>query len=271
MWAALWVALASGCDDAPRDGGTDAGLDAGPGRAPGYTDCGELLCSPGRHCDETQTCTYGCVSDDECGDREGCTPNQNGIGVCASLTQPSCGNGFCDLGEDEPSCPADCPPGYCDPSAQGRVLCGDSECAAETYCFDPAAADCRVGCVSSANCACGTLCVIGPSDTVGDCLAPGDIVDGCGNEVCDDDETVENCPRDCQNFAALCYDACGWYSDSECFQQPFEAERCYIGCDAADDQARETFVNCASTAAAFCDQACLDVVAQPSDAGPIGF
>ena len=87
---------------------------------------------------------------------------------------PRCGDGTCDPGESEVSCPSDCGPS-----------CGDDECSVgESYC------NCPEDCADR----CGDGCC---SDTESSCLCETDCGPHCGDGTCNCGETETTCAGDC--------------------------------------------------------------------------
>ncbi len=162
--------------------------------------------------------------------------------VTADVPKPVCGDGKCEAGEFNSTCPADCK-AACQPACDGKqcgangcggvcgvcgetkactdagkcvavaTTCGDGECEPgenPTNC----AKDCKPTC--TANCAgkpcgdidgCGGLCS-GPCPGGGTCTADKNCQGGslCGNGTCDPGETNANCATDCKPD---CTPACG--------------------------------------------------------------
>jgi len=144
---------------------------------------------------------------------------------------PVCGNGTCESGESESSCPADCGGGAGD---CGDGVCGSGEnfnsCAADCLqndCGQHTFAGCCLGelvkwceagqlkminCETNASCGwnadggfydCGTD---GGSDASGQNpkACPGGSSPVCGNGSCEQGETSESCPGDCGSGTAVC-------------------------------------------------------------------
>lgn len=109
-----------------------------------------------------------------------CDPEED----CASCREdccPNCGDGECGAGEDDHSCPADC-----------GCQAGENTCAcgvAPLGCF------CGPGCLESGTC-CPDAGVCGVD------AERGTLTEGCGNLVCNADETCAICPTDCGLCAA---------------------------------------------------------------------
>ncbi len=150
--------------------------------------CGDRVCGFG----ELQTCPQDCgiciPSERQCLGRTLRVCNANGTAfddfecaafdqVCAAgnCVEPNvCGNGACEIGEDESSCPDDC-----------AVICGDGQCTGgET--FTSCSPDCEPTCGDDS-------C----QGTEVRATCPDDCLETCGNNVCDPAEDRDNCPRDC--------------------------------------------------------------------------
>ncbi|TQF13664.1 hypothetical protein FJV41_22655 [Myxococcus llanfairpwllgwyngyllgogerychwyrndrobwllllantysiliogogogochensis] len=102
----------------------------------------------------------------QCGDRE-CDGNERV--TCPSDCPASCGNGICEVGENQSTCPTDC--GY-------SPYCGDGVCGAGE--------NCPVDC--------GPMCLTPKAITP----PPQDenFIHVCGDGYCEVNE-YSNCPRDC--------------------------------------------------------------------------
>lgn len=129
----------------------------------GYTPCGDfpsgpVECQPGQYCvDATfSECAPGCTSDVNCADGQACVkPAGESVGDCVNEAGPPagvvCGNGACEAGETNASCPADCMVagpvcgnGACEAGetsascaadcAPAGPVCGDGVCAAGESC-----------------------------------------------------------------------------------------------------------------------------------------
>jgi hypothetical protein len=146
---------------------------------PGDLDCSGLECGPDPVCGEScGTCqaSAGCVD-----------------GKCVELE--TCGNGSCDAGENDSSCPQDC---ECEPDCSGL------ECGPDPVCGE----------------ACGT-CQAGDGCVDGECVE----LETCGNGSCDAGENDSSCPQDCE-----CEPDC---SGLECGPDPVCGESCGT-CQAGD-------------------------------------
>ena len=163
---------------------TDAGKCVGVA-----TVCGNGECEPGETAttcakDCKATCAPSCAGKD-CGDIDGCG------GLCAGACPGGgtytadkncqggslCGNGTCDAGENNSSCPKDCK-ADCLPQCAGKT-CGPNGCGG----------------------ICG-MCGGGKACTdEGTCVALGPV---CGNGMCEAGETAENCGQDCKTTGPVC-------------------------------------------------------------------
>lgn len=228
------------CGDGKCENGeTDLGCpaDCAPKAACGNGECeiGETKSScPGDckpdcqiQCEGKQCGANGCGSVcGSCGAGKACTDQ----GLCVQLGSV-CGNGKCEAGENDSSCPTDCPP--VGPS------CGNGKCeAGETT--SSCASDCPPVCgngkcepgETTSSCAqdcppagpvCGNLkCEAG--ETTGtcpkDCPPVGPV---CGNGTCEAGESSSNCVKDCPAGGASCVGKCdgqatGCYCDDACTQ-----------------------------------------------------
>jgi hypothetical protein len=123
-------------------------------------DCPEDCLSP--------ICGNGLVEPgEECDD--GNTTGGDGCGETCLLDGNVCGNGACDKDENPCNCEEDCP------------LSLDGACCTDTDCPQPK---------------CGPCCVAQCIDY--QCSEPIWLDDCCWNDECEEGETPENCPQDCQ-------------------------------------------------------------------------
>jgi len=160
-------------------------------------------------CDDGDLCTTdscdsvsGCANTPiNCDDGDPCTSDScdSGTGTCVNdPVTPCCGDTFCDPGEDQCSCPADCgtPPSVesnctdgIDEDCDGQVDCADSDCADDSACSS------------------GTVCGNGVCEGNGedcfscssDCRCAGPNCNACcGDGICGGNgENPNNCPVDC--------------------------------------------------------------------------
>jgi hypothetical protein len=128
---------------------------------------------PGGNCDEAGNACITCNNDGVCDPGEDCG---NCTADCISGSNPVCGNGVCEAadGEDCLSCPDDCN-GVQKGKPADRFCCSDGTVGENpTTCVD---ARCSTG---------GNTCASSP--VLAFC---------CGDDVCEDVETVGNCAADC--------------------------------------------------------------------------
>ncbi len=137
-------------------------------------------CGPDKGC--AQICINNAEGDDEsalisvmlCADQSGCDPGPGG---------PKCGNGQCEEGESNASCPADC-------KATGPK-CGNGQCEeGESTATCPA--DCK---------ATGPKCGNGQceeGETSSTCPADCKTAPQCGDGKCEGNETPQSCLADCK-------------------------------------------------------------------------
>jgi hypothetical protein len=141
-----------------------------PPPPPVCTPCSTTVCGPDKDCNSGQdcgTCPTGYM----------CTN-----GGCVMSTVHYCGDGTCDLGEDQNSCCTDCgcPTGQrCDANAC-HTYCGNGTC-------DPGE-DCS-------NCA--SDCVCGTNETCSNGACVSSTIGYCGDGTCGAGEDCNNCPDDC--------------------------------------------------------------------------
>ncbi len=253
----LVFVLVLGC----ADGGTgDAGVDAGPTLPEGGSLCEDgRTCTVGTHCQD-DTCDEGCFVDAQCRDDEHCDGvSETTVGRCEPDRTPTCGNGTCDLGEGPANCAADCT--AC-PDEDGTTPCGDTTCAAGTYCLDPAAGSCETGCLSQSHCGCGTGCGFGlTASPIGTCQDPHGNPPECGDGQCNGTEGPGDCPADCGTWAEQCGMACSFMAQADCFATDQEAFMCQQTCANTDEQTAQSFAACVGMAGAqTCPTACLDLL-----------
>lgn len=175
----------------------------------GGSKCGNGTCDAGEN---SANCSKDCKPDctPACGGKQ-CGPNGCGgsCGLCGSgkactdegqcvALGPVCGNGFCETGETNASCPADCKP--------AAAVCGNGMCEnGESNASCPA--DCK-----PAGAVCGNgFCETGESNAScpADCKPAGAV---CGNGMCENGESAATCPADCKTTGGSCVGKCGGQS-----------------------------------------------------------
>ena len=226
----------------PPGGGVEACLeDNCPGELQecyGDPDCVAALecigdCPPG---------DQGCLFD--CSQVAGFSGAAINVGLCGQSagcfeggpTGPVCGNGLCEDGESEFSCPEDCdttvpPPGG------GVEACLEENCPAELEaCLDDAACVAALDCIGECppgdqGCLFGCAQAAGFSGAAIDaglCGQGAGCFDGddppgpvCGDGVCQDGESAFSCPEDCSNGPTECAPGCPdfWIGDDICDPQ----------------------------------------------------
>lgn len=198
-------------DNCPDDCAPGSG--AGPGDS-----CGEEVTCPANfvcaELDDVQVCASWCAGPDDgtgCPCGQHCVPFEmaagDDTGVCKFDASPesNCGDGGCDAGESDSTCPADCTQSGC-----GDIL-------SVGCCVGEVAVRCEKGqlalhdCSLEASCgwdhdgefyACGTL---GDPSPEYDMACP-DLPPPCGNGLCEPLETMASCPVDCL-YEGFCGDA----------------------------------------------------------------
>jgi len=242
------------------NGDTDAGVEefvATPLEG-GYTGCGSVTCQPGQSCREEGLCYLGCERTRECADGEICDVSPGLGGACTAADFAACGDGICSLGEHAGTCAQDCPGVLCNAELQGQVSCGETTCAPDFYCANPAEGTCYSGCLSITNCPCGQRCNAAPGQP-GTCTVP--IVPDvpiCGDGVCEDPETPRVCLEDC-SWEDRCADLCLELDEAGCYEAG-QGFRCLNQCVVSDDVQREAFAFCIFLSAGIssCPVGCTD-------------
>jgi hypothetical protein len=152
--------------------------------------CTEQDCKSVFTCLEEVPCLGGGADcgNESCDEGESCETCESDCGPCVTV----CGDGICGVGECA-ECGSDCPDGcVCphDTCTVGVALdpgCGTCEaqvCAADSYC-----------CNNSWDSTC-----VNESETICDLACPA----VCGDGSCDEGETLESCPGDCQPVEEFC-------------------------------------------------------------------
>ncbi|NTX35221.1 hypothetical protein HUA78_12265 [Myxococcus sp. CA033] len=138
-----------------------------------YCQCPLQYLRPGEVVDPLQPqCPYY-ECENSCGDGY-CGPLEDSWSCSWDCGAPTvCGNGTCDFGESEGTCPADC-------------YCGDGWCNGESV------YSCPVDCGCPNPCGNGTC---GAGESTATC--PGDCGSACGDGACNGTESVYSCAADC--------------------------------------------------------------------------
>ncbi len=144
-------------------------------------------CGQAPDCVTAVNCMYNCGNDQTC--QKNCTtkllpattPIFNGLASCISSkcsASTTCGNGMCEAGESNATCPQDCPGSVC-----GNGICEAGE--SPSTCPP----DCGVKCGNG---------ICEPGETTTSC--PIDCGGGtCGDGICSGTETPITCPKDCSS------------------------------------------------------------------------
>jgi len=176
--------------------------------------CGDAECTQS----ENQT---SCALDCEftCGDGV-CSIGESNAS-CNADCDPSCGNAQCEVGEGKDVCPKDCGwcgDGFCSENESLEICPQDCDACGNWICdyFEDetsCSVDCKVEPITT-NPMCGFAeCGDGQGFCVKSCGLCGDWVcapsekgvcdldcsSACGNEICEADESTENCPSDCSS------------------------------------------------------------------------
>jgi hypothetical protein len=144
-----------------------------PMKGPGYTECGDVTCSPGQHCEQPSVsiCEEGCLTDENCPTNQICDPDATTFRQCIGSSSSSSSTGMppvdslaackaaCDhfqtcglAAGDAAKCRTDCEGATKDQqTAIGN--CGDDiACSAVPGCLG-------VQCISDKDCSSGQTCV----------------------------------------------------------------------------------------------------------------
>ncbi|MBM4356309.1 MAG: trypsin-like serine protease, partial [Deltaproteobacteria bacterium] len=129
--------------------------------------------------------------------------------------EAKCGNGYCEAGETEQSCPQDCTTGNegklgapCSSGSdcQSGMVCVQSQTGnfCTQYCKDPNGG---TGCPSGYTC---VKLTTPPPSGEGVCYDTGTGPTNCGNGKCDAGENAQTCPKDCSGGAcgSISYQGC---------------------------------------------------------------
>jgi hypothetical protein len=194
----------------------------------GAETCGNGVCDKN---EDPCSCQEDCKSSDNCCQSQDCPQPKCGPccqAVCVDFQcedewlSPCCWNGECEEGENWENCPEDCEP---------TATCGDGICQeGETPCDCPQ--DCLVegGCCYDEDCpqpqcgpCCSAFCVDGlcqdewatpccwngeceEGETWENCPEDCEQASGCGDGICQDDENPCTCPKDCTKEVECCED-----------------------------------------------------------------
>ncbi|MDI1450158.1 hypothetical protein [Polyangium sp. 6x1] len=148
-------------------GGCQSSSSETPQKGPGYTECGDVTCSPGQHCEQPSVsiCEEGCLTDENCPTQQICDPNASTFRQCigSSTTNPppdslaackaACDHfQTCGLAADETAkCRTDCE-GLTEDQRAAIANCGDTACSSLPSCLG-------VQCVSTNDCQNDQSCV----------------------------------------------------------------------------------------------------------------
>ncbi|MBI5607281.1 MAG: hypothetical protein HY902_00205 [Deltaproteobacteria bacterium] len=263
------------CDSASSCNASGQCLPKGPVCGNGSCEAGETYGNCPGDCPCVPQCGTKKCGDNGCGGLCGTCDSAstcNASGQCIATSK--CGNGTCDSGESNATCPADCPAGdpnscvgHCQGQAPGGCYC-DTACTQSGDCCSDYKAVCGGTCTP--NCTgkacgladgCGGKCS-GPCPVNGQvcsaaktCVTPTIV---CGNGVCESGETAANCAKDCGAATKTCKGYCGkaglggCYCDTACVQNndccPDYATQCGGGsssvCPNGKCEAGETAASC---------------------------
>ncbi len=162
---------------------------------------------PLAQCAQQKGCLSGGSTGPTCGDGK-CEQGESPSSCPKDCSGPVCGNGQCEPGEGPKSCPKDCGP---------STTCGDGKCQFPQEDTKTCPADCKAadltckgsGCSGqgTGGCWCDNVC-----EKAGDCCPDKVAVCGsnntptCGNGQCEQGETAQSCPKDCQKPQPVCGD-----------------------------------------------------------------
>lgn len=138
-----------------------------PAKGPGYTECGDVTCSPGQHCAQPSVsiCEEGCLTDENCPKQQICDPDGGAFRQCigSTTTNPpadslaackaACDHfQTCGLSAGETAqCRTDCE-GLTEDQRAAIANCGKTECSSVASCLG-------VQCVSTNDCQNDQSCV----------------------------------------------------------------------------------------------------------------
>lgn len=182
-------------------------------------------CAADIQCVKTVDCFNTGGTPQECGDNA----NQKALNLCTTSSGcngavQNCGNGACDKGETNLSCPKDCPKPVSDLEVcmikacpdQYKACQADSKCTSAIACYNNGGSPQQ--CFSGGGPALGGLiqCVQNSG-----CLDGGGNNPVCGDGQCDQpDETPQNCPQDCAPPVTPCKTKKDCADNQVCCAQP---------------------------------------------------
>ncbi len=212
--------------------------------------CLFIECNGNFDCDDGEACTIDFCSGEGlcysqcmhipityCLDGDGCCPEG-----CNELTDLDCinpcGNGICDVDETWETCPEDCTcgNGVCDEGETWETCPEDCTCGNGICEVSETPETCPVDCINPCgNSVCGGILEAEDCSTCPqDCLCIGDLCKQgcCGDGICANKESFEQCPVDCPEPISTCgNDICDNGETSEtCLEDcPPEIQSCGDG------------------------------------------
>ncbi|MDP6945470.1 MAG: hypothetical protein QF464_15080, partial [Myxococcota bacterium] len=249
-----------GESDAALFGGvTDCMRDAGciPDGPPDPIDVDDPTLSCEGRCGEPKTGDDKCACDENCSFFGDCCEDYEAL--CVEGGDPElCGNGICDEGEDRETCPEDCKDGGGGGGDDHPVIaCLDeacpaelAECEADEGCLDVLACiescaagdtDCLFACSQSGGFSMAAI-NLGVCGQGAGCFEIAPDEPECGDGVCDDGESADSCPDDCDDGGGGTVDVIACLTEAcaaeflACTQDPacMEVIGCLATCDPED-------------------------------------